>query len=71
GIKNIVVVTPGFVADCLETLEEIGMEAAESFHEKGGENFLAAPCLNSSPEMIDLISDLVTSELKGWAVSAQ
>lgn len=46
GIKNLAVVTPAFVADCLETLEEIAMEANHQFKEHGGENFLAIPCLN-------------------------
>lgn len=46
GIKNLAVVTPAFVADCLETLEEIAMEANHQFKAHGGENFLAIPCLN-------------------------
>lgn len=46
GIRNLAVVTPAFVADCLETLEEIAMEANHQFKEHGGENFLAIPCLN-------------------------
>lgn len=50
GIKNLAVVTPAFVADCLETLEEIAMEANHQFKEHGGENFMAIPCLNDSDE---------------------
>ena len=46
GIKNLAVVTPAFVADCLETLEEIAMEANHEFKKNGGENFMAIPCLN-------------------------
>ena len=46
GTKNLAVVTPAFVSDCLETLEEIGMEAKESFIENGGEKFNTIPCLN-------------------------
>ena len=46
GVKNLAVITPGFAADCLETLEEIGMENAEIFRHAGGENFAAIPCLN-------------------------
>lgn len=50
GIKNLAVVTPAFVADCLETLEEIAMEAKHQFQENGGENFMAIPCLNDGDE---------------------
>lgn len=66
GVRNIAVITPGFVSDCLETLEEIGIAAAESFHAKGGVNFLNVPCLNSSDPMIDLAESLVADELAGW-----
>src|SRR5690606_3264284 len=56
GIKNLAVVTPAFVSDCLETLEEIGMEAAESFKENGGEHFLSAPCLNDNADWVRTLS---------------
>lgn len=56
GIKNLAVVTPAFVSDCLETLEEIGMEAAESFEENGGEHFLSIPCLNDSDNWVKTLS---------------
>jgi ferrochelatase len=56
GIKNLAVVTPAFVADCLETLEEIAMEANHQFKEHGGENFLAIPCLNDSDEWCATVS---------------
>lgn len=56
GIKNLAVVTPAFVSDCLETLEEIGMEAAHSFKENGGENFLAIPCLNDNEDWVKTLS---------------
>lgn len=58
GVKNVAVITPGFAADCLETLEEIAMEGRETFEEAGGENFTMVPCLNSSPEHIDLLASL-------------
>ena len=48
GVKNLAVVTPGFSADCLETLEEIAVENADIFRANGGENFAAIPCLNDS-----------------------
>ena len=66
GVKNIAVVTPGFSADCLETLEEIAMENADIFRHAGGENFAAVPCLNDTPGGMAVIRDVVTRELKGW-----
>jgi ferrochelatase len=66
GVKNIAVITPGFAADCLETLEEIGMENAEMFMHAGGENFVAIPCLNDGPGGMAVIRDIATRELKGW-----
>ena len=48
GVKNLAVVTPGFSADCLETLEEIAVENADIFKANGGVNFAAIPCLNDS-----------------------
>jgi protoporphyrin/coproporphyrin ferrochelatase len=65
-VKNVAVITPGFSADCLETLEEIAMENAEIFKHAGGENFAAIPCLNDSPPGMAVIRDIVTRELKGW-----
>jgi len=66
GVKNLAVVTPGFAADCLETLEEIGMENAEIFRHAGGENFAAIPCLNDGAEGMAVIRDIALRELKGW-----
>jgi ferrochelatase len=66
GVKNIAVITPGFAADCLETLEEIGMENAEMFMHAGGENFVAIPCLNDGPGGMAVIRDIATRELKSW-----
>jgi protoporphyrin/coproporphyrin ferrochelatase len=66
GVKNIAVITPGFSADCLETLEEIAMGNAEIFRHSGGENFTAIPCLNDTPGGMAVIRDVVTRELKGW-----
>lgn len=66
GVKNIAVVAPGFSADCLETLEEIAGENAEYFHEAGGKNFAAIPCLNASDEGMRVIVHLVERELSGW-----
>lgn len=66
GVKRLAVMTPGFVADCLETLEEIALGGAEAFHQSGGEKFTAIPCLNDSPSMIDLLEALVAREAAGW-----
>src|SRR5262249_51905287 len=67
GVKGLVVITPGFAADCLETLEEIGVENARYFREAGGERFAAIPCLNDSAEGIAVIEAVARRELKGWA----
>ena len=67
GVKKVAVVTPGFSADCLETLEEIAIEAKESFEEHGGTHFTTIPCLNAGPEHVDFLSALAEERLlKGW-----
>ena len=59
GIKNLLVICPGFASDCVETLEEINIQGRESFLESGGENFDLIPCLNDSSDHIDLFEKLV------------
>jgi ferrochelatase len=66
GVKNLVVITPGFSSDCLETLEEIAVENAHVFKRHGGENFVAIPCLNDSEAGMLMIWQLAMHELKGW-----
>lgn len=66
GVRRIAVVTPGFSADCLETLEEIAQENAEIFRHAGGEQFAFIPCLNDSEGGMDVIRQLVLRELQGW-----
>ena len=66
GVRRVAVVTPGFSADCLETLEEIAQENAEIFKHNGGEQFAAIPCLNDSDAGMDVIRQLVLRELQGW-----
>jgi protoporphyrin/coproporphyrin ferrochelatase len=66
GVKSIAVITPGFSADCLETLEEIAFENADIFKHNGGENFAAIPCLNDSAAGMEVIRQLALRELKGW-----
>ncbi len=63
GIKKLAVVTPAFVADCLETLEEIAMEANEQFLHHGGETFMAIPCMNDDEEWCGVVGDWI----KEWA----
>lgn len=66
GVKNLAVFNPGFVADCLETLEEIAGEGEEIFHEHGGANFTHIPCLNDSKEGMAVLETMVRRELAGW-----
>ena len=66
GIKRIAVLNPGFVSDCLETLEEIAEQAAESFLHNGGEKFAHIPCLNDTPEGMAVLEKVVRRELSGW-----
>lgn len=66
GVKNVVIVSPAFISDCLETLEELAMEGRDSFIEAGGENYSVVPCLNDSAAAIDVIEDIVGRETAGW-----
>lgn len=66
GVKRLAIVTPGFSADCLETLEEIAQENCEIFMHAGGEQFAAIPCLNDSDAGMDMLRRLVIRELQGW-----
>ncbi len=63
GIKNLLVICPGFASDCVETLEEINIQGRETFIEKGGENFDLIPCLNDSLDHINLFEKLVKKYL--------
>lgn len=65
GTKNLAIVTPAFVSDCLETLEEIAMEGKEIFHEVGGEKFTVVPCLNDREEWVKVLARWVDE----WALS--
>ena len=61
GVKNLAVVTPAFVSDCLETLEEIGMEAKHSFKENGGVEFSTIPCLNDDDDWANTLSSWINN----------
>ena len=69
GTRKVDVVCPGFVADCLETLEEINIEARTAFLKAGGTDFNYIACLNESPAWIGALSDLVQRQLGGWPVA--
>lgn len=66
GIKSVAVFNPGFVSDCLETVDEMGHEAAKTFLDNGGQNFAHIPCLNDSEDGMRVIEKLVRKELEGW-----
>lgn len=66
GVKNLVMIMPGFSADCVETLEEVAIGLDETFKHAGGKNFSAVPCLNDSQPSIDMLEALVRQELRGW-----
>ena len=66
GVARIAVAAPGFSADCLETLEELGIRGRETFLAAGGKDFALLDCLNDSPESMDMLEGLVVRELAGW-----
>jgi len=66
GVKRVDVICPGFVADCLETLEEIGMEVRKAFLTAGGGEFRLIECLNDHPSWIDALVALAERHLQGW-----
>lgn len=70
GVRSVDVMCPGFVADCLETLEEVGQECRDAFLAAGGERFAYVPCLNDEPEWIDALATLAERHLQGWATSS-
>jgi ferrochelatase len=66
GVKRIAVAAPGFSADCIETLEELGIRGRDSFLTAGGEKFALLECLNDSPEGVAMLERLIERELAGW-----
>jgi len=71
GTGRVDVICPGFVSDCLETLEEMAMEARSDFLTAGGREFHLIPCLNTAPAFISALADLVERQTAGWPVHAQ
>tara|TARA_R110000868_G_scaffold218576_2_gene469142 strand:- start:71194 stop:72222 length:1029 start_codon:yes stop_codon:yes gene_type:complete len=65
-VKDIVIISPAFASDCVETLEELSMESQETFIEAGGESFSVVPCLNDSKEGMEMLKSIVDKELKNF-----
>ena len=69
GVKSVQLVCPGFSADCLETIEEIGIENRDYFMEAGGERYEYIPALNAESTHIEMMAKLVEQHLQGWSVN--
>ena len=69
GVKTLDVICPGFVSDCIETLEEIAIDGHKSFLAHGGEHFSYIPCLNDDPIWIDALVGMITEQLLGWQLA--
>jgi ferrochelatase len=70
GVRRADVFCPGFTADCLETIEEIGMEVRDEFLHAGGKEFHRIPCVNASQAWIAALGEIVAQNLQGWPVQA-
>ena len=66
GAKRVAIFSPGFAADCLETLEELAIRGRDTFLSAGGERFAYLPCLNDSPPGMAMLEELIARELEGW-----
>jgi ferrochelatase len=66
GVKRLAVATPGFAADCIETLEELGIRGGDTFMRAGGNKFALLDCLNDSAEGMDMLQRIISRELAGW-----
>ncbi len=71
GVEQVDVICPGFSADCLETLEEIAMEGAETFQHAGGKALRYIACLNDNPEGMRMLADLAERHLQGWPTQGE
>ena len=69
GVGRVDVICPGFPVDCLETLEEIGMEAREAFMQAGGREFHYIPCLNDTPGAVSAIAAVAARHMQGWPLA--
>jgi ferrochelatase len=68
-VQRIAIAAPGFSADCLETLEELGIRGRDSFLAAGGTHFARLDCLNDSPEGTAMLQQVVRRELEGWGTA--
>jgi len=66
GVSRVDIISPAFSSDCLETLEELEVENREFFMEAGGKEYHYIPCLNDRTDHIQMMSDLVNQNTKGW-----
>jgi protoporphyrin/coproporphyrin ferrochelatase len=66
NVKNLLMISPGFASDCVETLEELQIGLDETFRKAGGLNFAVVPCLNDQPRSIAMLATLARNELVGW-----
>ena len=71
GVTEVDVVCPGFVADCLETLEEISLECRDAFVGAGGKQFRYIPALNDDPAWIAGLAGMVERNLQGWPLTSR
>ena len=69
-LARVAVVCPGFTADCLETIEEIGITGREKYHALGGAEYRLLPCLNTRHIWMDNLTTIVSRELEGWRPSS-
>ena len=70
GLERVDVICPGFPVDCLETLEEIGLEARDAFTQAGGREFHYIPCLNATPGAVSALAAVAKRHLQGWPLSS-
>jgi ferrochelatase len=66
GVRRVFVLMPGFTADCLETIDEIGREGKDAFHAAGGELLHRCPCLNDHPDWIRAMREIIEEEGRNW-----
>ena len=66
GSEHVAIMAPGFVADCLETLDELDIELHEEFIEHGGKTFTYIPCLNDTADGMGVIEEVAIENLRGW-----
>jgi ferrochelatase len=66
GVRKLAIAAPGFSADCLETIEELGIRGREQFIEAGGTDFARLDCLNDGAAGMDMIEAIARRELAGW-----